>query len=209
MNVIAFIDGFNLYHAIHDCGRNHWKWLNLRSLCSIFAPEPQYNLNRIYYFSAYATWRPNAYKRHREYVKALEAVGVTPIMGNFKAKSRTCFTCNSTWVDHEEKETDVNLAIYLLKESYQDNFGRALILTGDSDLTPVIKKVKILFPNKELKIISPLNRNTSMDLFNAVGGSKNCKHIKQIHIERSLLPREVCNEQGLIIAVRPTEYDPP
>ena len=84
MKNAAFIDGFNLYHAIHDLRQDHLKWVDLRKLCREFAPSPEHELEDVFYFSAFATWRPDAYRRHREYVKALEASGVTPIMGRIQ-----------------------------------------------------------------------------------------------------------------------------
>jgi hypothetical protein len=65
----------------------------------------------VYYFSAYAVWQPRKVGRHIAYVKALRAVGVTVVLGQFKQKDRRCPACNHTWVGHEEKETDVNIAI--------------------------------------------------------------------------------------------------
>src|SRR3982751_2313408 len=106
MRVTAFIDGFNLYHAVDDLHLNHLKWVNLRLLCEQFAPAPRYSLGQIIYCSAFATWLPDAYKRHREFVSALEAAGVTPIMGRFKVKDRRCRLCGQTGQYHEEKETD-------------------------------------------------------------------------------------------------------
>ena len=80
IRVAAFVDGVNLYHALRYLGGNHLKWLNLRMLCENFAPGPALFLVEVFYFSAYATWRPNSYRRHREYVRALQATGVTVVM---------------------------------------------------------------------------------------------------------------------------------
>ena len=67
--VIVYIDGFNLYHAIDDLGKPHLKWLDLRALAeSLLRADEQVKLVR--YFSAYATWMPARYARHREYVAA-------------------------------------------------------------------------------------------------------------------------------------------
>jgi len=60
IRVAAFVDGFNLYHAIRDLGRDHLQWLNLRMLCENFAPRPALSLVDVFYFSAYATWRPSS-----------------------------------------------------------------------------------------------------------------------------------------------------
>jgi len=63
-HVVAFVDGFNLYHAIKDLGQNELRWLDIRKLCSFCAPAPKFQLEDVYYFSAYATWLPDSYRRH-------------------------------------------------------------------------------------------------------------------------------------------------
>jgi len=97
MRVTAFIDGFNLYHSVADIKRDYLKWLNLRLLCEQFVPSSDFDLSQIFYFSAFATWKPNAYKRHREYLKALQAIGVKTVMGRFKKKDYKCRNCGSKW----------------------------------------------------------------------------------------------------------------
>ena len=59
--VVGFVDGFNMYHAIDELGLPHLKWLNLWELCKIFVPESHFELRDVLYFSAYATWRPDAW----------------------------------------------------------------------------------------------------------------------------------------------------
>lgn len=209
IRVSAFIDGFNFYHAIDDLGAHHLKWVDLWALCRQYAPSPDLELTQVFYFSAFATWRPNAYKRHREYVKALRSVGVTPVMGKFKAKDRQCRKCGQRWVHHEEKETDVNIALYLLSEATKDTYDRALLVSGDSDLGPAIRMVRSQFPDKQLRILAPLGRGYSMDLFNAAGGKQHCRQLRDVHVERALFPKEVLDANGKILAVRPAKYEPP
>ena len=209
VRVSAFVDGFNLYHALDDAGSHHLKWVNLRQLCQAFAPTPDHDLGPVYYFSAFATWRPDAYRRHRAFALALAEVGVTTVMGKFKEKDRTCWSCKSRWKDHEEKETDVNIALCLLRDGFQDGFDRALIVSGDSDLAPAVRMVRQLFPQKEVRIIAPYGRAYSMDLVNAAGGVSEARRMKLIHLERSLLPTEVRRADGSIVATRPAKYEPP
>ena len=89
---IAYIDGFNLYHAIDDL--NKLKWLDLWALNASLAREGEF-LAKVYYFSAYPTWKPESEKRHRMYVRALMAQGVTCHLGHFKRKDKrrrpTCY----------------------------------------------------------------------------------------------------------------------
>lgn len=208
MRVTAYIDGFNLYHAIDAIGRDELKWLDLRRLCEVYAPKPDHQLIAVNYFSAFATWRPDAFARHREFVRALEATGVTAVLGRFKEKERSCRSCKAGWKDHEEKETDVNLGLALVRDAYENSFDRALLMTGDSDLTPAVRLVKAKFPHKEIRVIAPIGRGFSMELVTAAGPTSEARKMKMIHLERSLLPAEVRNAQGEVVAKRPPKYQP-
>jgi uncharacterized LabA/DUF88 family protein len=156
--VIAYVDGFNLYHAIDALGKPHLKWGNLRDLAaSICGPDE--TLVQVYYFTALATWRsPAAIGRHREYIKALKHAGVTCVVGHFKEKHRKCLKCGAAWIAHEEKETDVAIATNLIADAFQDRFDRALIISADSDLTPAIECVRMHFPKKAVNVVAPPGR---------------------------------------------------
>jgi hypothetical protein len=91
--VICFVDGFNLYHAIDVMKKPHLKWLDLRKLFSHLTRSKSQIITQILYFSAYPTWKPDSYRRHRDYVAALLATGVTPILGQFKKKPKQCKKC--------------------------------------------------------------------------------------------------------------------
>ena len=166
-------------------------------------------MSAIFYFSAFATWKPGPYKRHKEYIKALKAVGVIPVLGRFKEKDKFCKKCRVKWKDHEEKETDVNIGIHMLREGYRDSCDHFLLISGDSDLTPAVRMIRDEFPKKTVKILLPYSRSFSGDLITAAGGRKYMKKMKQIHLERSLFGRNVMDNGGNVVAVRPTEYDPP
>ncbi|GAA2880506.1 hypothetical protein GCM10010837_37060 [Aminobacter niigataensis] len=130
-------------------------------------------------------------------------------MGHFKAKNRKCKSCGAVWISHEEKETDVNIALWLVNEAYKDNFDEAFVLSRDSDLTPAIKMLLAEFPSKAIKVISPPNAGHSKEMANLVGNKK-LASVKTIHLERSLLPATVTDpDTGIVVARRPQEYDPP
>jgi uncharacterized LabA/DUF88 family protein len=202
----VLIDGFNLYHAIDELGRPELKWLDLRALAESFSSVG--SVVAIYYFSAYATWRPNAYRKHRTYVAALETVGVQPVLGRFKEKDRTCRACRSSWKAHEEKETDVNLALYLLNEAHRDTFDAALLVSNDSDLVPAVRMTLAAHPRKRVLIATPPRKRTSKDLVTAAGGFSNVREIKPSRIERCLFPATVYDSNGAAL-VRPPDWDPP
>jgi hypothetical protein len=69
IRVSCYVDGFNLYHAVDDLQKPHLKWLDLRALAASLCRKDE-QLVKVAYFSAYATWLPASYARHREYVAA-------------------------------------------------------------------------------------------------------------------------------------------
>lgn len=204
--IICFIDGFNLYHALKDLAQPHLKWLDLRLLFSRLSRSQSQIITQILFFSAYPTWKPDSYQRHRAYVAALSAYGITPVMGQFKNKPRKCLACGAEWISHEEKETDVNLALALLDLAYKNQYDHAFILSRDSDLAPAIHKVKQNFPMKKITVFAPYNYRHSSELMQAADGHKT---IKYKHIATSLFPEEIYDAGGNLVVRRPIEYAQP
>lgn len=207
--VVAYIDGFNLYHSIRDLGQDHLKWLDLSALVENFAPGSDFRLCNVFYVTAYAYWRKASEARHRQYTSALAATGVTPIIGRFKEKDRACRACGATWTDHEEKESDVSLGLLILLGAVHNHYDRALLLTRDSDLVPAIRMARKHAPTKDIVVVSPDWYRKPSDLIHAAGGRGHHRFLKKLHIERSLLPAEVRDKNGVIVARRPVAYDPP
>src|ERR1700722_16624785 len=87
---VCFEDGFNLYHALDQLKQPHLKWLDLRLLFSRLSRPKSQIVTQILFFSAYPTWKPASYLRHRQYVNALLTTGVTPVLGQFKNKPKQC-----------------------------------------------------------------------------------------------------------------------
>jgi len=198
--VNVYIDGFNLYHAIDDLGDDTLKWVDLHKLSTALL-NPHQTLNEVKYFSAYATWRPDAYKRHRDYVAANEAMGVQVIMGRFKAKKIHCKAqCGQSFSTHEEKETDVNIGAHLIADTLQNKFDSALIITADTDLSAVIELAKTLSNNqKRINAVAPPDR---------MSRARELKHLFMItkgKIRSSLLPEQTQTTTGIII--KPIKYN--
>lgn len=204
--VVCFVDGFNLYHAIDRLKSPYLKWVDLRLLASVFIRPKSQCLIDVFYFSAYADWLPQSKKRHIQYVKALMASGVRPVMGKFKNKDRKCPKCKHKWCGHEEKETDVNIALAMLNLAYQNKYDRALLITNDSDLAPAIQMVLANFPQKNITTIVPPQYQHSNELIKA---SSDKAKITIQQLNRSLLPQKIYDAGGNLITSRPLEYDPP
>ena len=83
------------------------------------------------------------------------------LLGRYKEKTVLCPLCGRTFQSHEEKETDVNIALALLRHAVEDRYDRGILFSGDSDLAPAIENARALFPGKTFQVLFPINRNQS------------------------------------------------
>ena len=195
-----YIDGFNLYHSAFkkhpvwvngETKRVGWpdlRWQNLRALMDQFVVPEKEIIGQIYYFSAVADWLPSKADKHHKYIEALKTQAIIPVLGKFKAKEKRCqATCKEMFTSHEEKESDVNVAIYMLSDLLLNKCETAYLVSGDSDMKPAILLAKKLCPSKRIGLIIPPYQKAS-DLKNSVDFFKK---ITKDHLKKSLLPQEV------------------
>ena len=128
--MIAYIDGFNLYHGLLDAKLRSSRWLDLRGVCmSLLKPAQQLELVR--YFTTRVRDDPNAADRQSVYIDALHARGGIEIdYGHFLSKSTRCNKCGAVRKKREEKRTDVNIAVRLLEDAYDNRFDTAMVISG-------------------------------------------------------------------------------
>jgi uncharacterized LabA/DUF88 family protein len=205
MRVACYVDGFNLYHAIADLNKPHLKWVNLWTLGQSLCRSGE-TLAKVEYFSAFATWKPDQYSRHRQYVAALKHFGVQCNMARFSEQSAKCLKCGAKWKRHEEKETDVHFSLTFLEDAIDDVFDRAIIVSADSDHVPAVRRVRARLPGKQIFVATPPGRHSHARELLKV--SQSGVNITPGRIARCLLPETILNG-GNQIAKRPPEYDPP
>jgi len=124
-------------------------------------------------------------------------------MGHFKSKTRTCKQCAASWVQHEEKETDVHIAPRLVADAYENRFDRAVLITADSDLAPALTIIKNAFPAKEVFVAAPPGRYNH-------ARSLNIKlEITPGRLAKCLLPETALDTTGATLFQRPQSYTPP
>lgn len=134
-NVIAYVDGFNLYFGLKSSGLRRYYWLNIYALCQTLLKSNQRLVCSKYFTSRVS--RP-ADKAHRQttYIEALETIADCPIFfGHLLTNPRTCRSCGNVEQVPTEKMTDVNIAVELLTDAFQNRFDTAIIVSADSDLT--------------------------------------------------------------------------
>ncbi|MGR3174312.1 MAG: NYN domain-containing protein [Candidatus Scalindua sp.] len=155
MRTTVYIDGFNLYYG--SLKHTQYKWLDLDKLCRFLLPRHQ--INKIKYFTAYVTPRPNNLNmpiRQQIYLRALRTLpNIEIIFGHFLSSEVSMPVANCvkgsqrfvTVIKTEEKGSDVNIATHLVNDGYKKEIDVAVLITNDSDLKEPVRIVR-----EELKL---------------------------------------------------------
>ena len=140
-----------------------YKWLDLDRYFRLLRPND--DLQCIRYFTAMV----NGPKRSNQDT-CLRALTTTPlvtiILGKYKNKRIKCTLCGCAYPGNrffqtpEEKRTDVNIAVYMLDDAYQDVCDHLLLVSGDSDLVPAVRTVSSRFPAKQITVYVPAQHPT-------------------------------------------------
>lgn len=156
---IVYIDGFNLYYrALKPLGR---KWMNIDALSQAVLPASN-RITAIKYYTARVSGRidPGAPARQHAYLRALESLPRVAIhYGNFLTLKKwaglvqppefrpVCafppgVAAHVAYVwKTEEKGSDVNLGVHLVRDAFTHGFDEAAVLTNDTDLVEPIRIV--------------------------------------------------------------------
>jgi uncharacterized LabA/DUF88 family protein len=158
--VIAYIDGFNLYFGMREAGFDQCRWLNVKKLVESLL-QPNQELVGVKYYTSRVSNNPDKQKRQSTYLDALGSVGVEIFYGNYQDNNLECRRCGNVWKSAKEKMTDVNIATAIIVDAFKENYDMAMLISGDSDLTPPIKEVHNLFKNTRVFIAFPPKRHNS------------------------------------------------
>ncbi|HDP94041.1 MAG TPA: NYN domain-containing protein [Candidatus Aminicenantes bacterium] len=101
---------------------------------------------------------PGNVQRLEVYLRALRSTGILVVLGRFQEVSKKCHECHQFYKTHEEKKTDVNIAIRIFQLAYENQYDKAYIISGDSDLLPAIRAVQQCFPQKEFGVVVPVGQ---------------------------------------------------
>mgnify|MGYP001116313016 CR=1 FL=1 len=161
--VMVYIDGFNLYYGMRSKRWQRYYWLNVHWLAQHLL-KPGQSLIRTKYFTSRVSSTPrdpNKSDRQNAYLEALGTLADVEIFyGHYLEKTVTCFTCGAQWSLPEEKMTDVNIAVEIMVDAFQDRWDTALLISGDSDLTAPIMTIRHSFHAKRVVVAFPPGRHS-------------------------------------------------
>jgi uncharacterized LabA/DUF88 family protein len=201
--VRVYIDGFNVYHAIDALQRPKLKWLNHRRLAESFVRSGE-RLDEVHFFTAVLRWDQAKQQRHVNYLAALRAVGVQIHESRFAKVDRRCRAFGKVCAFHEEKQTDVGIAVKMVTDAMAGKVDRLVLLTADSDQIPTAKFIKSL-PKVSLTLIYPPNRGShARELGNHIPDRY---ELTAGRLGTCIFPRTVKDASGKAVAFRPAAYD--
>ena len=159
--ITVYVDGFNFYYGLRrmktiDPDWKQFYWIDFVKLFDHFKEKGQV-LQKVIYFT---TPHINIQKSARQDIllktnKLLNNNRFEVIFGKFYHKQQTCKICKAKYRTPEEKRTDVNISVQMMRDCALDNTDILILVTADSDLAPPIESIKADYPNKIIKIIFP------------------------------------------------------
>jgi hypothetical protein len=170
INTYAYIDGYNLYNGIMEPERDRdrkviatplgkYRWLNLSKYISTFLPTG-YDLVKIHYFTATVRGRPDSKRRQQVYWKALETLSILEqTLGDHVYDPKRG--------EFVEKQSDVNIALQMYSDAIEYKTNSMVLVSGDSDQIPTIRRIQNLNRGIELFAIFP-PRRFSQDIADAI-----------------------------------------
>lgn len=204
----CFIDGFNLYHSL-DSRRElrKYKWLDLWKLCQRFLTFDE-RLSDVFYFTAYTDWNTGRQSRHHAYVAINQAQGCKVILGKFQeitrvsrvkcrrpcVKGSSQLFCDKPYPAHEEKMTDVNIAVNIIKSCVQKSCDAVYLLSGDNDLVPALETAKELCLDIRIRVMLPINAKAKKIMSFCRQNDFKYMRICEQHLAESQFPNSVIVE---------------
>ena len=172
---VVYIDGFNLFYRALK-GTSH-KWLDLHALCVAALPK-DCDIVAIKYYTARVSGKinPQSPRDQQAYLNALGSLSCVSIyFGSFQVSEKFSYLATpltfqpasvtpahpvprfAKVIKTEEKGSDVNLGVHLVRDAFVGAFEQAAILTNDTDL---VEPIRIVTAETKLPVIllTPVNK---------------------------------------------------
>jgi uncharacterized LabA/DUF88 family protein len=144
--------------------------------------------------------------RQERYFKALKTLPkVSVILGKFQERSVTCKANGCKYSFFEEKKTDVNIAVHMMEDAINYRCDRMYVISGDSDIQPVVEWVAKNKPIKITVYIPSLKQDQAFrrtDYYQTEKLPVDCKFLPLDNIKQHQLPNVVHLPNGTMV-VRP------
>lgn len=190
LRVIAYVDGYNLYYGLRAKRWKKYYWLNIQELVQQFL-RPHQTLVSTKYFTTIINYPNDKRQRQQVYIDVLKTLPDFQIYyGHLLSDEIKCHKCGHTCTTYHEKMTDVNIAVELMQDAFEDKFDIAFLLSADSDLVSPISAVQKSFPGKQVICIFPPKRSS----YALKQVSNGFLHISRNELAKSIFPDRVLKD---------------
>ena len=210
---VIYIDGFNFYYGLlHE--RPDLKWLNYQRLAELLRPDD--DIFQVNLFTALVDANHHQSEKRDRQKRLFHALGTQPkmklVFGKFAEREREClvYSCPNRrkfWA-LEEKQTDVNIAISMIRDISSTRPDVMVLISGDIDLVPALQEVKTINRSTHLAIYIPAppehlkgRRKDELGKFGLV------QPIPEKFLRQAQFPARVDNGKGTIVE-RPAPWLP-
>jgi NYN domain len=104
---------------------------------------------------------------------------------------------------YEEKETDVNIGIRIVRDAFRDVFDVYYLVSADTDLAPAIRTLKQVVFSKGIRECDHAPHSSEF-----LRLADRTLKITNNALSKCLLPANLMSKEGKTV-MRPAQYDPP
>ena len=164
VRVVAYVDGFNLYHGIHQYSRRRDLWLDVAGMLRRHFVDPSRGQERgalLHRSGQRAGASPAGHLPAGLAGSQSRAHGSSgPVHAQDRGLPRV-----RGHLGHARGEgvRDVALAVQLVQDAGLKAYDRALLVSADSDMCPAIRAAKAVAPDRQVVAVFPPGRS-SMDV---------------------------------------------
>lgn len=141
--VAIYIDGSNLYHKLKGLGIRRTSEFNYRGLCDFLLGDRRLVVC-CYYVGVVRA-------KMDDFTSQVKRSNQQKFFSNLKSQGievKKGYLLESNGVFHE-KSVDVQMAVDLLSDAFDDIYDVAILISSDTDIIPAIKKIKKLLKTLE------------------------------------------------------------
>jgi 6-hydroxy-3-succinoylpyridine 3-monooxygenase len=206
-----YIDGFNLYYGALRHTPN--KWLDLQKY--FIQVRSDEDIQQIWYFTAEVSGATGV--KQKAYLDALSTCSlVTTVRGVFKKKELKCGVRSCSYSDpasgkkfsrYEEKQTDVNIAIRIVRDAYEKQLENIILVSGDSDLVPSLALAREISPATKITVYVPSRHPQRLQATGELRSiADKVKALPLNNLSKAQFPMEVIGNGGKVLCRKPTDW---
>ncbi len=202
--LIFYVDVFNFYFGLRS---NNWRkfyWLDIVKFCKLFLKSHQ-ELIEVNYFSAVQKNKTKAYRQDLFFSANKTNPKFNLHLGKFIEKILK-FN-GQEFKTFEEKQTDVHIAVKMIRDVVLEKCDISVIISADSDITPPIDFIREYNPKHKIYVYFPPNR-FSYDLKQKADCSLPLQnHIQKFEISQFPSEIELKNGYNLFVLINGNNHN--